>query len=80
VLLIFTLDGQELAHHHLVEGHQQRVVQQTHYHGLTNATPKPKRLGAVQVGSQASLPLAWDAPQVEIRPLHHYEQWLEVVV
>lgn len=78
VLLIFTLDGQELARHHLVEGHQQRVVQQTHYHGLTNATPKPKRLRAVQVGSQASLPLVWDAPQVEIRPLHHYEQWLEV--
>jgi transposase len=78
LLLIFTLDGQELARHHLVEGHQQRVVQKNHYQGLAKATPKPKRLGAVQIGDQASLPLALDAPQVEIRPLHHYEQWLEV--
>lgn len=78
-LVILTLDGQELACHHLVEGHQQRVVQESHYEGLPYPKSKSKRLGALQVDYQTSLSLALDAPQVEIRPLHHYEQWLEVV-
>ena len=78
-LFVFTLDGLELARHYLALGRHQRVVVARHYDGLTIASNRKKRAGAVQRPTQAPFGLAPDAPQVEKRSLAHYEQWLEAV-
>jgi transposase len=79
-LLIFTLQGEEIAHHRLATGRYQRIVQPEHYAGLKAMSQRPKRAGAVQVASPPS-PLAdWVAgPPVEVRPLSVYDELLEGV-
>lgn len=69
-LFIFTLDGQELAHHHLAETHQQRLLISSHYTALD-------RRSSVPLDKSTASPRLLDAPSVEVRPLAVYEQWLE---
>lgn len=79
-VLIFSLQGDEIARHRLATGRYQRVVLPEHYAGLRTATQRPKRAGAVQI-APPSVPLAeWlVAPPVEVRPLSVYEDLLEGV-
>lgn len=77
-LLIYTADGQEIAHHRLSHGHRQRIVVPAHYHGIF---PDPRRaLAPAEKKTIAPRPEVnlIDAPPVEMRPLHYYEQVLEV--
>ena len=77
-LLIYTADGEEIAHHRLHRGHRQRVVVPAHYHGIF---PDPRRpLAAKATKTQAPRPEVnlFDTPAVETRPLDYYEQVLEM--
>jgi transposase len=79
-LLIFTLQGEEIAHHRLATGRYQRIVQPEHYAGLKAMSQRPKRAGAVQFEASPSPLTGWSAgPSVEVRPLSVYDELLEGV-
>jgi transposase len=78
-LLIFTLKGEQIARHHLVEGRNQRVVISTHYRDITIHTQRVNRPGAIQLLAQINFPLdRLMAPAVEARPLSIYDAAAEV--
>jgi transposase len=77
-LLIFTLEGVEVARHYLALGRHQRVLVASHYDGLPITNGYRQRVGAVQRPAKSPYPLAPDAPRVEVRSLGQYEQWMEV--
>ena len=76
-LFIFTPEGAEVARHYLALGWHQRIVSSSHYAGLTVASRRKKRGGAVQRPVESLFELAPDAPRVETRLLSQYEQWSE---
>jgi transposase len=77
---IFTLQGQPLARHRLVPGRHQRVVVTDHFEDLSLARRPARRPGAVQLRLATPFNLTPGAPEVEVRPLDQYEQWLEAGV
>lgn len=78
-LLIFNLPGEEVARHRLVSGHHQRVIVPSHYYGLKSSPRLRSTPGARQVLAPTPLllPHPWTAPEVEVRPLSVYEQYLQ---
>ena len=75
-LIVFTLQGDEIARHRLAVGHNQRIVVSSHYQGLSSSSRPAQRPSAVQL--EPTLPALLAAPAVEARPLHFYERVLEV--
>jgi transposase len=76
-LIILNPQDEEIAHHRVRNGHNQRVVVAAHYENMGRGSHPARRPLAIQVSSPqglASLPLA---PQVEARPLCWYDQILE---
>ena len=66
-------NGQQLAHHRLSTGKNQRIVQAAHYQGHTDGGMPPRTHSVKQVPRPM-----WDAPSVEVRPLSVYAQCTEV--
>lgn len=78
-LIISTPQGQDVACHHLVVGAKQRVVQPGHLPPRPRVSSPRVRPQAIQVGGRTTTAgLRWSPPLVEVRPLHVYEQLLEV--
>ena len=77
-LIITTLDGAEIARHHLVAGHHERVVIAAHYASLKPPARARPATGARQVvpdDTGRGLP---DAPVVAQRALAEYAALAEV--
>lgn len=77
-LHILSLAGEEVARHPLLPGRHQQSVQPGHYAALSSSHPTLKRTAqrtAHQLPAAATLTVDWAGPQVEVRPLAHYEQW-----
>jgi hypothetical protein len=76
-LLVLNAHAELVAEHHLVAGHNQRVMVPVHYSGLVTDSRPPKRALAIQIPARqwADLP---SAPAVELRPLSWYDQLAEV--
>lgn len=68
----------EIARHHLAEGHHRRVSVAAHYEGLRTRMRPVKRAGAIQLPVPEVLGNLPVAPEVEERPLAWYDQLLEV--
>jgi transposase len=78
-LLVYNLEGDEIARHGLALGHNQRVVIAAHYQGLyPSAQPSPASQTAQEQPLGVTSPFLPDAPVVEVRPLSLYGQLLEV--
>ena len=78
-LLIYTLDGRELARHGVLTGPRQQSIVAAHYQGLPSDPPALKRPDVRQIiGSTGSIWGPFNGPRVEMRPLHQYEAWAEV--
>jgi transposase len=74
-IIVFNPQGEEIARHRLVEGHNQRVIVAAHYQGLSANRRPVKRPTAVQIKvPESELAVRLAAPSVEIRPLTVYEQ------
>jgi len=77
-LIICNAQGDEIAHHRLSDGYNERIVEPAHYRGIASATPRPKRATAVQIESATpALSGQVDAPQVETRSLSIYQALAE---
>jgi transposase len=77
-LLILNPQGAEVARHPLLTGCGQRIVVPSHYQGLpTSSSPRCRPL-AVQLLTPDDWSNLAPAPEVEARPLHWYDQLLEV--
>jgi|MudIll2142460700_1097286.scaffolds.fasta_scaffold06570_3 transposase len=77
-LLFVNAAGEEIARHPLTCGRGHRIVISAHYQGLPSSSSPRRRPLAVQLlppNDWSSLP---PAPEVETRPLHWYDQLLEV--
>jgi transposase len=72
-LHILSLAGEEVARHPLLPGRHQQSVQPGHYAHLPPPKRTPQRT-AYQLPA-ATVTLGWAVPEVEVRPLAHYEQW-----
>lgn len=80
-LLIYTLAGRELARHAVLTGHRRQSIITDHYQGLPAGSSAPKRPGARQmIGRPGAIWGPFNAPRVEMRPLHQYDAWAEVAV
>lgn len=78
-LLIYTLDGRELARHAVLAGHRRQSIIAAHYQGLPAGAPVLKRPGARQtIGRPDSVWGPVSGPRVETRSLHQYDLWAEV--
>jgi transposase len=78
-LIVFTLEGEEIARHRLALGRNQRIVEPAHYQGLYAQARPAKRPGATQIQvAEPELASLLAAPTVEVRLLSLYDQVLEV--
>lgn len=75
-LVICTVAGEEIARHALSDGQGQRVVQASHYTGITKGGPARRAEAVQQRPAQPDLAVLVNAPQVEQRPLSVYDQLL----
>lgn len=79
-LLICSLQGEDIAHHHLSSGRSQHIVRPERYAGLRPTSSGPQRAKATQIVPVSSSLEEWlQAPLVEVRPLSSYEELLEPV-
>ena len=75
-LIIFTLQGDEIAHHARSYGHKERISREEHYHslwpkkGLPVKQEPPAQAAPVQFG-------LWDVPDVQKRSLSIYEEAIQ---
>lgn len=77
-VVIFSSEGDEVAHHRLVTGRHQRAVRPEHYAGLRAVASRSKRAGAVQTVPPPSPLAEWlAAPLVETRSLGIYDELVE---
>lgn len=79
-LLIYSLEGDEIARHRLSDGKNERIVVAAHYQALYPSTSHQQKGGAIQETEPivtVSIPLL-DAPAVEARPLSIYDAYTEV--
>jgi transposase len=76
-LVVLNAEDEEIAHHRVVEGHNQRVIVAAHYENIPSSSPPARRCVATQVPRpEDGLPTA---PEVEVRPLSWYDQVVEAV-
>jgi transposase len=74
-LLILTINGEQIARHHLADGRNQRVVIPAHYQDIRIHSQRTTRSGATQIlAPSESLNKGLIAPAVEARPLSIYDQ------
>jgi transposase len=78
-LIVLNAQGNEIAHHRLVSGYNQRIFVPAHYQDLHPHTRPLKSAVAAQVQPAEPITSLPPAPEVETRPLRWYEQLLEVV-
>ena len=75
-VIVLGAHGEEVARHRLASGHQQRIINPAHDHGLLPATRPSPAAVLPWSGTVASLDLTalLAAPLVEARPLADYDQ------
>jgi transposase len=79
ILFVYNAQGDEIAHHRLSEGFNQRIVDPAHFKSIASLA-RPKRATANQTAAERPFSLAQvDAPVVETRPLSLYQLLAEEV-